>query len=84
MELSDKPSQLTPSFVIEQYKHANLLITNSFLKSTLKNVTPQATKVDFGRLLPQFVSEEKLKAKIERILIDGARVHQPGLVDGYL
>jgi len=34
MELSDKPSMLTPPFSIDQFKNANFFITNSFLKPT--------------------------------------------------
>jgi hypothetical protein len=62
MELSDKPSFLTPTFNIDQFKNANILITNSFLNqstlrpqssSSLASLVPDSgATMDFGRLLP--------------------------------
>lgn len=64
MDLNDKPMPITHPMKFDDFANVNLLITNAY-------VTPfKATKKTGVAKVFQFVSEEKLKFKIEKVLVD--------------
>ena len=58
MQLCDYNQQVTPPVSIDKFKNVNILITNGYLNYNSE-----------GRH-HQFVSEERLKQKLEKVLVE--------------
>jgi len=59
MHLCDHNQQITPPVQIEKFKNVNILITNGYLNYNAE-----------GRH-HHFVSEERLKQKLDKVLVEG-------------
>jgi cleavage and polyadenylation specificity factor subunit 2 len=62
LELNDKPTQITPPFPVDRFKHANYFFTNAYLHDKQQHLRSNTNL--------QFVTEERLKAKVEAALLD--------------
>lgn len=67
MELNDRPLHITVPMKFDDFNNANILISNAYVNPhTLK---PQL-KAQAPAKVFQFMSEEKLRVKLEKVLID--------------
>jgi hypothetical protein len=77
LELNDKPLQITPPFQLEKFKNVNILITNGYLNASNNPSKISLTNPDSGTgelcssgKMTQYVSEERLKAKVEAAILE--------------
>ncbi|CDW72718.1 cleavage and polyadenylation specificity factor subunit 2-like [Stylonychia lemnae] len=66
VELNNKPLNITVPMKFDDFKNANILISNLYLtpKSIKSNQKGQASKIY------QYLSQEKLRLKLEKVLVD--------------
>lgn len=81
VDMNDSPMNITvPMMRFNDYKNANILITNAYMKPKIQVLKPKSlpanSTVPSSVLIPaamksyKFLSEEKLRSKLEKVLID--------------
>lgn len=69
MELNDRPLHITVPMKFDDFKNANIFITNAYL--TPHHLNPMQKALAPVKVF-QFLSEEKLRLKLEKVLVDNS------------
>ena len=62
VELNDRPLYITKPMKFEEFRYAHVMISNGF-------ISPKKNKQSLSKVY-QFISEEKLRMKMEKVLVD--------------